>query len=157
MMRLALVLLLAIVWCLLSGAFTIWNLVAGVVIGALITRAVARPPGRSPFRHNALTMLRFGAYFAAILTKSNLQIAWEVITPGMSQRPRIIRYPVGHLTSAQKTTLANAITLTPGTLVLDISPDGRFLYIHCMYAQDRERAVASIDELADRLNRWVFA
>ena len=70
--------------------------------------------------------------------------------------PRIIRYPVTGLSHTQMTTLASAITLTPGTLSADVDEAGQTLYIHCMYAHDRDAAVADLDELRDRLMREVF-
>lgn len=150
-------LVLAVVWCLMWGSFSAWNLMGGMAVGAFVISGYSRVAGMSPYMRKLWHLLRFGIYFATILTKSNIQIAKEVITPGWSQTPRILRYPVGHLTDAQKTTLANAITLTPGTLSVDISPDGAFLYLHCMYAENREKAIGEIDELADRLTRWVFS
>ena len=150
-------LLLAIAWCLLAGSFTAWNFLGGLVIGATILSLHGQATGRRPYLRRLVSLTRFAAYFFVILVKSNLQIAREVITPGYSMKPRIIRYPVGHLSYPKKTTLANAITLTPGTLAVDVSPDGEYLYLHCMYAEDRARQVADIDELAERLDRWVFA
>ena len=55
------------------------------------------------------------------------------------------------------TTLANCITLTPGTLVIDVSDDGCWLYVHCMYAKDPAKSIAELDELANRLKREVFS
>lgn len=150
-------LVLAVVWCLMWGSFSAWNFMGGLAVGAFVLTGYSRVAGKSPYMLRLWHLIRFGAYFMKILAKSNLQIAKEVVTPGWSQTPRILRYPVGHLTDVQKTSLANAITLTPGTLVVDISPDGQFLYLHCMYAKQREQTIAEIDELADRLTRWVFA
>jgi multicomponent Na+:H+ antiporter subunit E len=91
-----------------------------------------------------------------ILFKANLQVAREVITPGLGMSPRIIAYPVAGMTDGQITTFSNALTLTPDTLTTDVAEDGRTLYIHCMYAEDRDRAVAELDELRDRIMREVF-
>ena len=60
-----------------------------------------------------------------------------MVTPGLSMTPRIIRYPVSGLSPIELTTLANAISLTPGTLSIDVSPDDEWLYVHAMYAEDR--------------------
>jgi multicomponent Na+:H+ antiporter subunit E len=149
-------LILGIVWCLLYGSFTSWNFIAGILIGALVITVFSRVVGAPPYIGKLWRLCRFTGYFFWILVKSNLEIAREVVTPGFTQQPRIIRYPVDHLTDVQKTTLANAISLTPGTLAVDISPDGAFLYLHCMYAEDRTAQIAEIDALADRLERWVF-
>ena len=99
----------------------------------------------------------FAVYFLRILIKANLEVAVEVCTPGFRMTPSIIRYDVTGMTDMQITTLANAITLTPGTLSVDVSDRGRFLYVHCMYAKDREAAVRGLDELRHRLMKEIFA
>ena len=83
-------------------------------------------------------------------------MAWEIVTPGLRMTPRIIRYDVADLTPVEVTTLANAITLTPGTLTMDVDERGDTLYIHCMYADDRDAAVAELDDLRRRLMEGVF-
>ena len=150
-------LILGVAWCMLWGSFSSWNFAGGLLVGALIINGYARVTGQSSYVMKILNLLRFAAYFLWILAKTKLQIAREVVTPGWSQTPRILRYPVGHLDDVHVTTLSNAITLTPGTLAVDISPDGQYLYLHCMYAESREQQIADLDELADRLNRWVFS
>ena len=60
------------------------------------------------------------------------------------------------LTDVEVTTLANAITLTPGTLSADLSPDGETLFIHAMYAEDTDEALAAVDQLRYALLREVF-
>ena len=92
-----------------------------------------------------------------LLIRSNLQIAREILTPGWAQSPRILRYEVGGLSEVETTVLANSISLTPGTLAVDVSDDGRHLYLHCMYARDRAAQLREIDRLRERLERWVFA
>jgi len=150
-------LVLAVAWCLLYGSFTPWNFIGGMVIGAVVISVYSRVRGEPPYVTKMWRLFRFATYFLWILTKSNVQIAKEIITPGFDQHPRILRYPVGRLTDVQKTTLANAITLTPGTLAVDVSPDGEHLYLHCMYAESRATQIAEIAALAERLERWVFS
>ncbi len=149
--------LLAVVWCLLTGSATPWNFLAGLGIGALVLVAYSTIARKGPYLGRLWALLSFGLYFTGLLIKSNWQIAREIVTPHFSQQPRLLRYPVGHLTQTQVTTLGNAITLTPGTLAVDVSPDGQWLYLHCMYAEDPETARRDIDELQTHLMKGVFA
>ncbi|MDX1683104.1 MAG: Na+/H+ antiporter subunit E, partial [Phycisphaeraceae bacterium] len=112
--------------------------------------------GRHHYGRKLLGLVRFFFYFVRILVVANLQVAREVLTPGFQMNPRIIAYPVDDLTDVQITTLASAITLTPGTLSVDVSDDGRVLYVHAMYARDRAAAFREIDQLRNRLMREVF-
>jgi multicomponent Na+:H+ antiporter subunit E len=150
-------LVLAIVWCLLTGSAHPWNFVAGVLVGAAVVSSYGMV---SSGRHYVVTIwriTRFGLYFFRILVLANIQIAREVVTPGLTFRPRFIRYDVSALNRVEKVTLSNAITLTPGTLVVDVSPCGDYFYIHCMYGQNRDAAVAELDELTERMREGVFS
>jgi len=149
-------LLLAGIYVTLTGTFTGLNIIIGFLIGYGVLAIFGMATGTPGYPVKLYRVVRFGFWFMWILFLANLQIMWEIITPGMSQTPRIIRYPVEHLNDVQITTLANCITLTPGTLVVDVSDDRRFIYVHCMYAKDRSKAVADLDMLRIRLEREVF-
>ncbi len=148
---------LAVLWCALTGSATAWNFIAGLIVGAGVIVLYGLAMRDRQYFTSLVNLVRFFTYFVRILIRANLQVAWEVLTPSMHQTPRILRYSVRGLSDTHVTTLASAITLTPGTLAVDVSPDGEYLYIHCMYAEDRERAVAEIDELARRLRETFFA
>ncbi len=148
---------LAVGWVFLAGNFTAVSFLAGLVFGFLVTSIYATATGNRGYGMRIWRVFRFGMYFLKILIKANWQIAYEAATPRFYMTPRIVRYPVGHMTNAEKTTLANAITLTPGTLVVDISEDGEYIYVHCMYAKDRDAAIRDLDALATNLHEGVFS
>lgn len=147
---------LAVGWIFLAGSFTPISFLAGLVFGFAITSVYASATGRRGYGMRLWRICKFVLYFLRILIKANLQIAYEAATPGLTMTPRIVRYPVGHLSDAEKTTLSNAISLTPGTLVIDIAENGEHIYVHCMYAKDRDAALRSIDDLATHLHEAVF-
>lgn len=164
-----------LIWLLLWQSTSFLNGVLGFVISALIITLASRvigpgrdsdqAPGTAPgpprvrgvgYAMRLVNVARFSVYFVYILTRANLDVAWEIITPGFHMKPRIIRYPVAGLTPAQVATFSSAITLTPGTLSADIDASGQNLYIHAMYAEDRADAVAQLDRLKHRLLWLVF-
>ena len=61
-------------------------------------------------------------------------------------KPAIIGYPLEAKTDIEITLIANCITLTPGTLSLDVSEDKSLLYIHCMYVDSKEEVIQSIKQ-----------
>lgn len=134
----------------------------GVFVIALGQRVAGPAEARGGYLHRIWELLKFSGYFMKILIEANLQVAWEVVTPGMNAAPRFLRYPVGELSDAEVTALANAITLTPGTLSIDLceprpgDPPGHVLLVHAMYARDRDAAVAELDELKRRMQEEVF-
>lgn len=152
-------LLLAAVYMALTSDVSFMNGVIGFAIGYFVLSIYGMASGRFNYAAKLFLLLRFALYFLRILVKANLEVAWEIITPGFHMKPRIIRYSVEGMTDVQITTLANAITLTPGTLTVDVDDErdeGKYLYIHCMYADDPDDAAAGIDELRHRLMRDVF-
>jgi multicomponent Na+:H+ antiporter subunit E len=156
MKMLLLNLLLALLWMFMWASYDIYTLTAGLVVGYLLVGFVSRATGQINYGTRIWKLLSFTAYFITILFKANLQVAREVITPGLGMSPRIIAYPVEGMSDIQITTFSNALSLTPGTLTTDIDEDGATLYIHCMYARDREQAMAGLNELRERIMREVF-
>lgn len=149
-------LFLAVVYVLLTEDSNISNLLIGLVIGYVVTAITSITIGKTNYGLKLVKLLRFILYFIYILIKANIEVAREVITPGYSMRPRIIRYDVEGLSPTEITTLASAITLTPGTLTADINDTGDALFIHCMYAGEKQDAVDDLDDLKHRLLRDVF-
>ncbi|MEQ9461460.1 MAG: Na+/H+ antiporter subunit E [Phycisphaeraceae bacterium] len=149
-------LFLATLYMALLGSVSTINLAFGLLIGFAITVLVSKLTGDGSYLKSITRLIAFSWYFVRILVIANLQVAYEVLTPTHHMKPRILRYNVDGLTDVQKTTIANAITLTPGTLTSDISEDGRHLYIHAMYAGTREEAIAELDMLRDRILKEVF-
>ena len=140
--------LLLAVWL---GGLTPRNLVVGLVAGYLLLWLVARFQ-RKQVKYFIKTPLFFSflAYYAWELLKSNAVILYEILTPGLDMRPGVIGIPIRAKTDLEITILANLITMTPGTLSLDISPDRQTLYIHAMYIHDPEALRKDIQENLER-------
>ena len=147
---------LTLLWMMLNRDTSLLNGLLGFVLGAIIVELGLRASGRGCYLKSLWSLLCFGVYFIYILVKANLDVAWEIITPGYNMKPRMIRYDVRGLSPIQITTLANAITLTPGTLSADVDDAGETLYIHAMYAEKKKDAEADLDDLRDKLLKLVF-
>lgn len=133
----ALNLVLAFVWAAITNAFTPLNFFVGFVIGSFALGMVRYQFQTKYFQRGAL-ILKLVWLFLYELVLSALRVAKDVLTPGMKFRPGIVAY---HLTTdddAQITLLANLITLTPGTMSVDVSTDKTTLYVHAMHAHDPE-------------------
>lgn len=91
-----------------------------------------------------MNWVRLLGFFLVQLLLSALRVAWLAIQPRLRLRPAIIAYPLTVTTDMQITLLANMITLTPGTLSIDVSDDRRTLFIHALDMPDRERLIGEI-------------
>lgn len=72
------------------------------------------------------------------ITKSNLHIAYDILKPGLMINPAIIAVPLDVKSDLEIVTLASVITLTPGTLSLELSSDKKILYVHEMYISGKD-------------------
>jgi multicomponent Na+:H+ antiporter subunit E len=137
---------LALVWAAGTGQFSLTNLIIGFVLGYLVLRVVGRVIGASDyFRHVRLT-IEFVWFFLVEIVRANIRIARDVLTRGRYMRAAIVAYPLRVETDEEITMLANLISLTPGTLSLDVSNDRKVLYIHTLYYRDRESFEREIRE-----------
>jgi multicomponent Na+:H+ antiporter subunit E len=90
------------------------------------------------------------AVFIWALIQSNIRVAISVLSPLDKMCPGIIALPLDIESDAEITTLANMITLTPGTLSLDVSNDKRVLYVHGMHVYDLEEFKRDIKDGFER-------
>lgn len=129
-------LLLAFAWAALSGAFTLVTLGVGFLLGYVALWA-AGPLFREPgYFARAPRLARLAAVFAWELVVSSLRVAWDVLTPVPRNRPGIIAVPLRARTETELLLVSSLVSLTPGTLSLDLSEDGRTLYVHAMFVDD---------------------
>lgn len=141
---------LATLWAALAGQLTLLNLAIGFVLGALVLSFVQRENGSQRYFARLRQVLGLALFFVWELLLSNLRVAYDVITPRHYMQPGIIAVPLDARTDAEITLLANLLTLTPGTLSLDVSADRRFLYVHVMYIKDVDVARRSIKDGFER-------
>ena len=138
-------LLLAIAWAAVTGLMTMTNLLAGFAIGYGVLWIASRATGDSTYFSKVGKVIHFALYFLWELVVATLRVAVYIVTPKHRMKPAILAIPV-HGRSAEETTLlANVITLTPGSLSLDVSPDGNTLFVHVMYADDFEETRRQIE------------
>jgi multicomponent Na+:H+ antiporter subunit E len=150
-----LAILLAVGWVAVTGTFTLPNLLLGIVVAIfvifLLRHRLSRP---LPLRRVVATVWLI-LFFIRELLLSAISVARLALSPGLRARlePAIIAFPLTVQSDAGITLLANLITLTPGTLTLDVSADHRHLYVHALTLGSRETLIRSI---ADGLERRVI-
>ncbi|WP_447553486.1 Na+/H+ antiporter subunit E [Vreelandella sp. EE22] len=144
-------LLLGLAWVLLSGDFTGLNLLVGMIFGyiALVlienqVDALKGYPARIP------RIIRFIGFFIKELVQANLRVGFDILTPPWHMQPGVIALPLSARTEMEITMVANLISLTPGTLSLDVSDDRRVLYIHAMFLDDEDELRRNLKEMEHR-------
>ncbi|MDP5209771.1 Na+/H+ antiporter subunit E [Microbulbifer sp. 2205BS26-8] len=129
-------LLLAISWSALTGDATLVNLLFGFLLGYLALRVSPELPGGSKYFKRLQNFFHLSIFFLQELILSSLRAAWEIFSPTLKSRPMIVRIPLEIHERNQIFVLINLISLTPGTMVLDISPDNSTLIVHTMFVDN---------------------
>jgi multicomponent Na+:H+ antiporter subunit E len=154
-----LVLLLALAWAGITGNFDGPNLLLGAAIAALAIfplRALIAPP-RLLRRFGRIAAL-FGVFLHELFA-SAVRVAIVVLTPDLKSalRPAIVAVPLKVTSDGEITLLANLITLTPGTLTVDVSDDRSRLYVHVLTLSSEAEVLAEIADGFEKRVREVFA
>jgi multicomponent Na+:H+ antiporter subunit E len=158
--RLVLGVWFVVLWVALWGQITLANIVSGLVVavGLLVIVGLPRQPdarmGGGAFR--PLRAVVFFVYFAIAVVISNLQLALQVIDPRNTVRPGILRLPLHGCSDALVTMIANAMTLTPGSITVEVrrfaqtgpQPPGAVVYVHVLRADDPDQARSQLFRLA---------
>jgi multicomponent Na+:H+ antiporter subunit E len=132
-------LVLALVWVFATGEFTLTNLVVGYALGFAVLSLSAVGPRRTGYFARARGFVGFVLFFLWEVLRSAVRVSHDVVTRRHHMRPAVIGVPLEARTDGEITLLANLISLTPGSLSLDLSPDRRVLYVHVMYADEIEQ------------------
>jgi multicomponent Na+:H+ antiporter subunit E len=142
---------LAVIWAAAVGQFREIDLVIGFLIGYFVLWFSQPVIGTSGYFKKVRQVSYFLLFFLWELLLANLRVAYDVITPKYSMQPGIVAVPLDAKTDAEITLLANLITLTPGTLSLDVSDDRKALYVHGIYISDPDEFIYRIKNGFERL------
>ncbi len=145
--RIALVVILTVSWSALWGDLSWANAIAGFAVGLAVVGTGMCPPGRGNLRIGPL--VRFTALVARDLVVSTFQVAREILTPTDHTDEAIIRVDVPADTRSHLLLLVVAITVTPGTAVVDADPDTGTLYLHVLHHNRHEQVRSHVARLAE--------
>lgn len=129
---------LALAWSFAIGEVTVWRLVQGFILGYLALVLTARAIGVDVYTRKIVALVRLALFFIGELVTANLKVAFDVVTPTHYMRPGVIGIPLDASSDIEITLLGNLISLTPGTLTIDVSEDRKTIFIHSMYIDDAD-------------------
>lgn len=145
-------LMLMLAWAAITGLFSMGNLAVGFVLGYLILAfSLGDAEQFQGYLRKVPRFVSFAVYFIRALVVSNLRVAYDVLTPTHLMRPAVIRMPLRARSPGEITVLANLISLTPGTLSMEIDEDDFVLYVHVMYLDAGEETLRELKDLETRV------
>lgn len=131
---------LFIIWIGFTTSFNLQELIAGAIVSLIITFFAYKSFSQTAlsfFQPKRLyNIFKYIIVFTIALIKSNFDVAKRVISPSLPINPGIVKYNTKLKTDIAKVVLANSITLTPGTLTVDIIDDS--LYIHWLDVKSKD-------------------
>lgn len=143
-------LLLAFIWIALTGSLSYSNFIFGSFLGFFVLWIMNYDDHDKRYFYRVPKIFSFMLYFLYQMIKANLQVAYDVMTPKYFFRPGIVRFPLNARTDFEINVLSMFISLTPGTLIIDVSEDKKALFIHVMYLTSPEKFVQNLKTGVER-------
>lgn len=131
-----------------AGEFLI-GLAAGLPIAFVFRRMYTADVPIRPVLRGVPAAIVYVVLFVKELLVANLDVAYRVLSPSMPIKPVVILLPLRVEKDIAITTIANSITLTPGTLTMDYDADRNALYVHTLYCDDSENVTGPIRSWED--------
>ncbi len=153
-----LIVVLAVIWAAVTGNFSGINLLFGGIAGGVVVLLLRSTLVRRNGLRRWSRIVSLAVLFLYEMFLSASRVAIEVLRPDVREklRPAIVAVPLTVKSDGEITLLANLITLTPGTLSIDVSPDRSMLFVHVLTLDDREALIAGIAQGFERKVREVF-
>jgi multicomponent Na+:H+ antiporter subunit E len=146
------------VWMLLWGVFSWANLISGLVVSAVVLTVFPLPPVTFAGRARPLGLLRFALRFVADLVRASAQLSWLAFRVGHQPRNAIIRVPLRVCSDLVLTLTGEAVSLVPGSLIVDTDQASTTLYVHVIGVPDRaavERFRRTVYDVEARIVRAI--
>ena len=128
--------LLAVAWAFITGSFSALNLLFGFLLASFTLWLIREQFGTMGYLRRVQRVSLLLLLFLWELVRSSVRVAITIMSPKMNLKPAFFAFPLTVDRDIEITVLANLITLTPGTLSVDVSNDRKTLYIHCLDGSD---------------------
>lgn len=147
---------LVAVWLLLANDLSVGHLLLGAALGVLVPLATNAFWSERPRLARPGLALVLAARLIADIVVANLTVARSILSPRLALRPAFVRYPLELSDEFAVTVLASIISLTPGSVSAELSPDRRTLLVHALDLEDEARFIETIRQRYERPLREIF-
>src|SRR5690606_30679297 len=137
-------LLLSFIWVALTGSMYYSNFLFGFLLGFFILWIMNRHEVDQRYFYRVPKTIGFVFYFLYEMIMATMHVVYDVITPSHFAKPGIVPFPMEAKTDLEIHPLSTVISMTPGTLILDISEDRKSLFIHVMYLKSKDDFITQI-------------
>jgi multicomponent Na+:H+ antiporter subunit E len=150
--RIIYVVWLVAVWVALWNDISVANIASGLLVATALLWIFRSAGPYEASRVQPVALVSFLCYFLVELVKATGVVAWEAVSPRSRINEGVVAVDLAGTSHLVVTLVANAITLTPGTLTIDARthPGGATLYVHVLHLRDIESVRADVQKLEDR-------
>ena len=127
---------MAVLWAMATGSLTFPSLLMGVIVGGGVLHLLGPVLGDRRYGTRFYRAIALAFFFLLELFASGVRVAIDVLRPTLNLTPAVVAVPLELRNEAAIVLLANMVSLTPGTLSIDLSDDRSCLYVHTMYGED---------------------
>jgi multicomponent Na+:H+ antiporter subunit E len=129
--------ILALIWTAVTATFSFGNLLIGLVLAYFVLMVVEPALDKSNYTRRVWKGITLILFFLKELVMSSIRVAIDVMRPGaFNMQSGVVDIPLDVTSDLEITLLANMISLTPGTLSIEVSEDRKELFIHAMYIDE---------------------
>jgi multicomponent Na+:H+ antiporter subunit E len=156
--QLPLLVWLVVLWLFLWDQVSVLSIVTGLLLALLVTRVFYLPPVELPDRVNPLGVLGFVVRFVIDLVRSSFQVGWLAIDPRGVPTSSIVAVQLSTKSDLSLTLTALAVSLVPGSLVVEADRQDDILYLHVLGTEtsaDVEKARADVLAVEERIVRAI--
>ena len=155
--QLPLLVALVVLWMLLWGAINPLNLITGIVLALVVTRFLYLPPVELSGRFNLWWFLVFLARFFVELVAGSFQVAAQAFAPRGGHTNSVIAAQLHTRSDFILTLTAIAVSIIPGSVVIEVDRDNSILYLHVLGTEGRENVESSRARVFETERRIVRA
>lgn len=128
--------ILALIWTAVTATFSFGNLLIGLFLAYLVLLVVEPAIDKTGYTRRIRKSVTLLLFFLKELFISSVRVAIDVMRPGFRMKSGVVDIPLDVTSDLEITLLANMISLTPGTLSIEVSDDRKELFIHAMYIDE---------------------
>ena len=132
--RLTVFIFSTLIWFALTNIMDVQEVVAGLVLSFIVSMIAGHflitTEKSKPLHLRIFSSVKYFFVFLLELMKANIHVAYIVLHPMLPIKPGIVKVKTNLSKDSARTMLCNSITLTPGTMTVDINPDTNEIYIH---------------------------
>ena len=150
-------LVLLIVWLLMNNAFSLGQILLGLILAMGIPLLTEPLQTQQMAVKRPLKLIKYIMVLMWDIVVANIQVAWIVLTKrNADMRPNWVVIPLDLRSPEAITILAGTITLTPGTVSADLSDEGKSLLVHALDADDPDAVRDDIKQRYERRIKEIF-